>query len=81
MSIETVATFLGWCTVINSIVLLISTVALMSCRKWISKIHAGMFEIDESTLNLCYFRYLANFKILTIVFNLAPYLALKIMAG
>lgn len=81
MSIETVTAFLGWCTIINSVILLISTVALMSCGKWISKIHARMFEIDEPSLTLCYFRYLANFKILTIVFNLAPYLALKIMAA
>ncbi len=38
-----------------------------------------MFGLDEKDLNRAYFQYLAQFKILIIVFNVTPYIALKLM--
>ena len=80
MTIETLTAFFGWCTLINSGILAFSTVALFIGRKSIPKIHASMFGLQESTLAPAYFQYLAQFKIITITLNLAPYIALKILA-
>lgn len=76
---ETLTTFLGWASVINIGVLLFTTLAILAIRKPITRIHAKLFGLDESTLANAYFRYLVHYKILVLVFNLAPYFALKVM--
>ena len=79
MSIETIREFLGWCTIINLGVFLFSTVKILLIRDWASKIHARMFNIDETSVRHSYFMYLAYYKIAIIVFNIVPYIALTIM--
>lgn len=77
--VDTFTTFLGWCTVINLGVLLFSTFMIMAMHRFITDIHSRMFGIPESELPAIYMRYLANFKVLVLVFNLVPYVALKLM--
>ena len=72
--------FFGWCTVVNIAVLVFSTVFLAFGRGLAVGIHAKLFDIDEERLSEAYFRYLANFKIAVLVFNLVPWVALKIMS-
>ena len=81
MTIEILTAFFGWCTVINIGVLLVSTIAIFAGRKSITKIHASMFGLEEATLAPAYFQYLAQYKIVTLSLNLAPYVALKIIAS
>jgi hypothetical protein len=38
-----------------------------------------MFGLEDADLSRAYFQYLAQYKILVFVFNLMPYLALRIM--
>ncbi len=38
-----------------------------------------MCGMEEADLSKAYFQYLAQYKIATLVFNVAPYIALKIM--
>ena len=80
ISIETLMEFLGWCTVINTGLLLLSTTMLMAMRGWLVMVHARMTGVSEADLPRLYLEYLGNYKILIIVFNLVPYAALKIMA-
>jgi|MEHZ01.3.fsa_nt_MEHZ010956653.1_12 hypothetical protein len=79
ISLEMLTAFLGWCSVINIGVLIFSTVAVMAFRSSIVSIDSKMFDLDEAELPKLYFWYLACYKIATLVFNLAPYIALKIM--
>lgn len=78
-SIETIREFLGWCSVVNIGMLVISTVMLTSMRNWIVKIHAGMTGASEAELPRIYLEFLGNYKILIIMFNVVPYIALCIM--
>ncbi|MBT5912193.1 MAG: hypothetical protein HOH59_05255 [Rhodospirillaceae bacterium] len=80
MTIETLTELLGWVSIINIAILLCSTLALISMRGFITKIHSSLFGLDEKDLGRAYFQYLAQYKIAIIVFNIAPYLALKIMS-
>ena len=80
MTAETLTIFLGWCTVINISVLLLSTILLITLKEPILKIHSRLFGLDEETLSLTYFQYLGNYKIAIYILNLVPYIALKIMA-
>jgi len=80
INLETLTTFLGWCTVINFGLLLFTTVMLFLFRDFVAGIHGKMMAMPREELNPAYFSYLANFKILIIVFNLAPYVALKVIS-
>ncbi|MGI9416119.1 MAG: DUF6868 family protein [Hyphomicrobiales bacterium] len=78
MTLEQITSFLGWCTVINVAFLLFATAWLMLLRDWVAETHARMFSIPKEELRPIYIKYLAYFKIAVIVFNLTPYLALRI---
>jgi hypothetical protein len=51
----------------------------MFMRGTVSSIHSRMLDIDEKELSSKYFDFLSNYKIVTLVFMVAPYIALKIM--
>jgi hypothetical protein len=80
MTIETLTELLGWTAVINIIVLTVSTLAIMAMQGMMTNIHSRLFGLDQTYLAKAYFQYLGQFKIVVIVFNIAPYLALRIMA-
>ena len=80
MNISTVTEFLGWCTVLNYGILIFSTVMLVTrAGAWVKGIHSKLFDIPVGDLNPMYFRFLANYKLAVFVFNLVPYVALKIV--
>ncbi len=70
---------LGWASLINVAYLLLATVTIVFMRGPLSSIHSKLFAIDEEQLPSAYFSFLGNYKIATLVFMVAPYLALKIM--
>jgi hypothetical protein len=76
---EILIEFLGWSTLINVTLLLVMTLAIMFLHEPVSKIHAELFNLNKEDLGRTYFNYIAIYKILIIVFNLVPYVALKIM--
>jgi len=80
MTIETLTELLGLASVINIAVLMFSTIMLIVMRGAITKVHSKLFALDEKDLGRAYFQYLAQYKIAIIVLNIAPYVALKIMA-
>ena len=80
MTTESLTIFLGWTTVINILVLIFSTLILLIAREKISKIHTRLFGLDQASVGRIYFQYLAQYKIAIIVFNIAPYLALRVLA-
>ena len=79
MIIETLTEFLGWCAVINIGMLILSLAAITFGREQALKIHGKLFDLDEKSLKQVYLRYLSQYKILSVVFTIVPYFALKIM--
>lgn len=79
MSIEKLRNFLGWCTVINFGLLFVGVIKLLLIAEWASEIHADMFQVDAASIRQAYFLYLVYYKLAIIVFNLVPYVALRIM--
>jgi len=80
MTLQTLTELLGWTSVINIAILLFSTLSLIIMRGAITGIHSKLFGLDEKDLGRAYFQYLAQYKIAIIVLNIAPYLALRVMA-
>jgi hypothetical protein len=79
MDVDEVRQFLGWCCVINAVLLTVSAIAVVAARGWIMRFHKKFFGLDESELSRLYFEYLAHYKILMIVFSFTPYFALLAM--
>ena len=79
MTIDTMTTFLGWVTLINILILAISSILIIIMKDKVVKIHAGLFSLEEADVKKCYFQFLAHYKILILMFNLAPYLALRMV--
>ncbi len=79
VTLDSVMIFLGWCSVINILVLIFSTIALLVFKGPISAVHSKMFGVDPKNLATMYFQYLANYKIAIFMLNIVPYLALRLM--
>ncbi len=79
MDIEQLTTFLAWCTAINIALLVISTLALWLMRDFAARLHGAMFGLPQIVVLEQFYSYLATYKLLILVFNLVPYLALRIM--
>jgi hypothetical protein len=79
MNIIELTTFFGWCSVINVSILLLTTVTLTLGREWIINIHHQMAGVKKAALPALYFQYLGQYKIFVIIFNIVPYLALRII--
>lgn len=79
MNIETVREFMGWCAIINTGIIMITSAIVIWCPGFMTDFHGKRFGIGAADLRNFYFQYLANFKIAIIVLNITPYLALRIM--
>ena len=79
-TLEAVTAFFGWTTVINFVLLFVSSIMVITIRGAISRIHGRMFELETADLSRAYFQYLAQYKIAIIVLSLTPYIALRIMS-
>jgi hypothetical protein len=79
MSLQELATFLGWCTVINSAFLIVAAVSVIAMGGTMAKMHSSMFGLSESELSRIYFKYIAYYKIAIFMLNLVPYIAVKAM--
>lgn len=79
MNLEILREFLGWCTVVNFGILLLSTAAVLGARKAVARLHGRMFGMTEPDLTRIYLQYLSLYKVLVLALNFAPWLALRIM--
>ena len=79
MTITELTEFLGWILLINIAVLLVASFMLTAMRGMIVQIHQKILGLSEDDLLRAYTQYLSQYKIAVFVFNLAPYLALKLM--
>ena len=79
MKIEQIQKFLGWCTVLNFVLLGFTTLMLMIALDWAYSIHGKMFNVSFETYDALLFTYLAIWKALVIVFVFIPYLAIRII--
>ena len=77
--LTTARELLGWCAVLNIGLLSLSTLMVVGLGGSMRSLHSRLFAMTDAELNRAYFQYLALYKIAFLVFNLAPYLALRIM--
>lgn len=79
MALDTLTSLFGWMSVINIGLLIVSTIMLTLLRAPIIRLHQTITGLDEAHLKQAYLNFIAYFKLLIIVFNLIPYIALKLL--
>lgn len=79
MNIEQLIEFFKWMTIINIGLLLFSTFAVMTMKSLMVKMHSKLFGVTETQISAVVYAYLGMFKVLIIVFNIVPYIALMML--
>lgn len=79
MTYEQIHAMLGWCTLINVVIMTLMFLMLWTMRSFVYRMHGKWFPMSEQTFNAIIYSFLGVYKIFLIVFNLVPWLALSIM--
>ncbi|MCG2659358.1 MAG: hypothetical protein L6437_03815 [Kiritimatiellae bacterium] len=79
MDITTVRAFFMWCTIMNGGLLILSSLILVFAGDWVHQMHSKWFPMPRETFNVVIYSFLGLFKIVILVFNVVPYVALLII--
>ena len=79
-SIDTLATFFGWCSVINIGVLLLSVLKYGVFGDITVTISAKVFGVTREEATVTFFRVFQQYRFALAIFSIVPYIALKIMS-
>ena len=79
MTLEIIRDMLGWCIVMNWIALAWWLIFFIMAHDWMYRIHGKWFNIPVEKFDAIHYSGMAIFKIAILVFNLVPYLALRIV--
>jgi len=79
MDIEAVRGFFMWCTIVNAGLLVLSFVICACAGDWIYRKHSKWFPISRDAFNVAIYSFMGLYKVLVLVFNLVPYIALLIV--
>jgi len=79
MTIEILRNVLAWCTVVNFGLLLWWFMFFALAHDWLYRLHNRWFKLPEEKFDAIHYAGMAFFKICIFVFNLVPYLALRIV--
>ena len=76
MDIQTLINFFIWCTAVNVIVFLCWTIIFIFIPDFVYSTQSRWFPVSRETFNVIYYSFLGLFKIVFLVFNVAPLIAL-----
>jgi len=79
MDIQTLTTFFMWCTVMNGALLVLWTTMCILVPDLVYRTQSKWFPIPRETFNVVIYAFLGLFKIVFLLFNVVPYVALLIV--
>jgi len=79
MTLEIIRDALGWCIVINWILLAWWLLFFILAHDWMYRFHGKWFNLPVEKFDAIHYSGMAIFKTAIFVFNLVPYLALRIV--
>jgi hypothetical protein len=80
MDLQTLTQFFMWSSIINGSLLLFWTAFLMFAPNLVYRTQSFWFAIPQEKFTVIMYGFLGLFKLLILVFNIVPYLALIIIA-
>ncbi|WP_462137802.1 DUF6868 family protein [Candidatus Mycalebacterium sp.] len=79
MTVEELRAVLGWSAVINYGLFIYWVLLFKFARKWVYSVHTKWFKLSPEKFDSSQYKMMGFMKICLFVFNLAPYLALRIV--
>ena len=79
MDIQSLTTFFMWCTVINGSLLALWSLFCMFTPNLVYRTQSLFFPLPRETFDVVIYSFLGLFKIIFLVFNAVPFVALLIM--
>ncbi|MBI9020444.1 MAG: hypothetical protein JEZ10_04225 [Verrucomicrobia bacterium] len=80
MTVQTLREFFMWCSIINFSLLMITFAMCAFAADWIYKMHSKWFSISRVAFNTILYSFLGIFKVLVLVLNIVPWIALSLIA-
>ncbi len=79
MDLQILTTFFMWCTIINGALLTLWITMFMLAPDLVYRTQSKWFPLPRETFNVVFYSFLGLFKIVFLVFNAVPYVALLIV--
>lgn len=73
--------FFLWCAIINYGILMCWFFCFVVAHDWMLRWHCRWFRMSTEQIYVVHYGGMAVYKIVVLLFNLVPYVALLIMAG
>jgi len=80
MAIQELRSVLGWCTLIDYAVLLFWFAMFVLAHDRLHRLHGRWFTVSQEQFDAVHYLLMGVFKLGILLFNLVPYLALRIVA-
>lgn len=81
MDIQKLTAFFKWCTIINVALFFLSAIMIFAASDFIYSAHGQMFHMPREAFDVTLYAFLGLYKIVILVFNLVPYVALRIVGN
>ena len=79
MDVETLTTFLLWCTIINLLLMSFSFLICVFAGNWAYRVHCIWFPMSRETFNVLLYSFISLYKFFFFFFNVVPCVTLLIM--
>jgi len=79
MTVEIIRDVLAWCAVINIALLMLWLMLFSLAHDWIYRVHGRWFALSVEKFDAIHYASMAFFKLCVFLFNVVPYLALRIV--
>jgi len=79
MTVEIVRSVLAWCAVTNFALLLLWFMFFSLAHDWLYRVHGKWFRLSVDNFDAIHYAGMAFYKLCILLFNLVPYLVLRII--
>jgi len=79
MTVEFVRQVLAWCSLFNLIILMVWFLGFRMAGEGMYRVHSKWFAISKETFDAIHYAGMTFFKLTFVVFNLVPYLVLRML--
>jgi len=80
MDLASLIDFLRWCTILNGVFVATASIFMIAAPNSIIGMQSQILKMDKADLQMLYWNAIAFLKILFIVFNVTPLLALALIS-
>lgn len=79
MDIQTLTSFFMWCSIINIGVLIFLALIYMLAPNLAYQLQSKFIPISRETFDIVFYSFIGFFKVVVLVFNVVPWIALLII--